>query len=108
MKNSRTCRGFTLVEMAVVLVIVGLLVGGFIGNLSSRIETSRYAETRKDLEDIKQAITGYTYKNGSLPCPDTDGDGESEIICDATPAGSVPWVTLGLGQGDAWNNHYEY
>jgi prepilin-type N-terminal cleavage/methylation domain-containing protein len=108
MKNSITCRGFTLVEMAVVLVIVGLLVGGFIGTLSSRIETTRYAETKEDLEDIILAIIGYAYKNGGLPCPDADGDGASEINCSAATNGHVPWDTLGLGSGDPWNNHYEY
>ena len=106
MKYNSACRGFTLVEMAVVLVIVGLLLGGFIGNLSSRIETTQYAETKKDLEDIKQAIIGYTYKNGMLPCPDTNGDGISEVICGAS--GKVPWETLALGSGDAWDNRYEY
>lgn len=107
MKNSITCRGFTLVEVAVVLVIVGLLVGSFIGNLSSRIETTRYAETRKDLENIKQAIIGYAYKNGALPCPDNDGDGQIGPGPGCV-VGFVPWETLGLGSSDAWNNRYEY
>jgi len=112
MSYNRNCRGFTLVEMAVVLVIIGLLVGSFIGTVSSRIETSRYAETRKDLEDIKLALIGYAYKNGGLPCPDffTSDDGVSDVACVAftQPTGNVPWVTLGLGSGDPWNNRYEY
>jgi prepilin-type N-terminal cleavage/methylation domain-containing protein len=106
MKYYKYCRGFTLIEMAVVLVIVGLLVGSFVGTVSSRLETTRYAETKKDLADIKQAIIGYSYKNGVLPCPDSDGDGKTGPGCVAT--GYVPWVTLGLGAGDAWNNRYEY
>jgi len=108
MRYCRSCRGFTLVEVAVVLVIVGLLLGGFIGSLSSRIEVARYTETMDDLESIKQAIIGYAYKNGVLPCPDADADGISETSCSTGPAGNVPWVTLGLGSGDAWNNRFEY
>lgn len=105
MKHNKNCQGFTLIELAVVLVVVGLLLGGFVGSLSSRIEATRYAETRENLENIKQALIGYTYTNGFLPCPDTDGDGRSDMPC---MAGSVPWVTLGLRSGDAWNNRFEY
>ena len=110
MKYNRVCQGFTLVEVAVVLVIVGLLVGSFIGTISSRIETTRYTETRNELDDIKQAILGYAYINGALPCPDTDNDGVIQVGCAGagTTTGTVPWVTLGLGAGDSWNNRYEY
>lgn len=108
MKYIRGHRGFTLVEMAVVLVIVGLLLGSFIGTVSSRIEATRYVETKNDLEDIKRAIIGYAYRNTILPCPDTDGDGVSEVTCAIVNTGFVPWVTLGLGGSDPWDNRYEY
>ena len=117
--------GFTLVELAIVLVIVGVLLGGFIGTLASRIETTRYGETVEDLEEIKAALIAHAFSNGVgntyLPCPDapadtdadglSDGDGLSEATCTAaggTDTGSVPWVTLGLGPADSWNNRYEY
>jgi prepilin-type N-terminal cleavage/methylation domain-containing protein len=105
MMKIKTCRGFTLVELAIVLVIIGLIVGSFVGTLSSRIEATHIAETKQGLDDIKTAIFGYVYKNGVLPCPDTDGDGESNACVNS---GAVPSVTLGLGSGDAWNNRYEY
>ncbi len=105
MSRIKACRGFTLVELAIVLVIIGLIVGSFVGTLSSRIEATHIAETKQGLDDIKTAIFGYVYKNGVLPCPDTDGNGESNAC---TNSGLVPSVTLGLGSGDAWNNRYEY
>ena len=43
--------GFTLIEIAVVLVIVGILVGSFIGSITNRIETTRRDNTKKQLED---------------------------------------------------------
>lgn len=118
-------KGFTLVELAIVLVIIGVLLGGFVGTLASRIEKTRYDETRAELEDIKAALMAYAFSAGvgntNLPCPDdpsdtdadglSNGDGESEAGCTnaaGTDTGSVPWVTLGLGVADAWNNRYEY
>ena len=118
-------RGFTLVELAIVLVIVGVLLGGFIGTLASRIETTRHSETIEELEEIKAALIAHAFTMGVgntyLPCPDapddtdadglSDGDGIGEALCTAaagTDTGLLPWVTLGLGGADSWNNRYEY
>jgi prepilin-type N-terminal cleavage/methylation domain-containing protein len=118
-------KGFTLVELAIVLVIIGVLLGSFIGSLASRIEITRYNDTKDELEDIKASLIAHAFSmgpgNGFLPCPDapddmdadgiSDGDGEAEAACTAaagTDAGSIPWVTLGLGAADSWNNRYDY
>ena len=44
--------GFTLVEVAIVLVIVGLLMGGMLLPLSTRIEQQRQQETEKAVSDF--------------------------------------------------------
>jgi len=116
-------RGFTLIELAIVLVIIGVLVGSFIGTVGSRIDTTRRAEAISDLDDIKQAILGYAYSSAgpNLPCPDcnitagciggTKNDGLEDRritgIC-YTDTGNVPWATLGLGRSDVWNTRYLY
>lgn len=117
--------GFTLVELAIVLVIVGVLLGSFIGTLASRIETTRYAVTNEELDEIKQGLIGYAFTNGYLPCPDCiDGgcpsganvarDGIDDEVgvgagCDvANATGNVPWARLGMGRGDSWNTRYRY
>jgi prepilin-type N-terminal cleavage/methylation domain-containing protein len=116
-------KGFTLIEMAVVLVVVGVLLGSFIGTLGNRIDVSRVSEAETELEDIKQAMMAYAFVNGFLPCPDCDeaggsctaamvGDGLEDYdgaqCSENEDAGNVPWVTLGLGRGDPWSNHYRY
>ena len=112
--------GFTLIEIAVVLVIVSLLLGSFITSLSSRIESTRRNDTIKQLEDIKSAILGFASAQGRLPCPaTTTGLGLEQpvggTVC-TTQHGFVPSVTLGLSGSynrdilltDSWGNPYRY
>ena len=117
--------GFTLIELAVVLVIVGILLGSTLSSLSSRIEYTRKNDTHIELEEIKQAMMAFAFVNGYLPCPDcsaavgscaaaTVADGESDYDAGASRCsvnegvGNVPWVTLGLGRSDAWGSRYRY
>ena len=118
-------KGFTLIELAVVLVVVGILLGSFIGTLTSRIDVTKKNDTVNELEEIKQSMMAYAFVNGYLPCPDCSavagactaalvGDGMADhdagnnrCVLDET-SGNVPWVTLGLGRGDPWGNHYRY
>lgn len=111
--------GFTLIELAVVLVIVGVLIGSFVGSFTERIDTTRRDDTRKELEEIKQALLAFVYSSAgplyALPCPDTDipPDGFSNPVgagaCTAgNTVGTLPWATLGMGREDAWGTQYSY
>ena len=112
--------GFTLIELAVVLVIVGLLVGSLVGSITSRIETTRRDNTIKKLEEIKLAIFGYASAQGRLPCPATALGGGQEQPAGGgacvTLYGFVPGRTLGLSGAynrdnlliDSWGNPFRY
>lgn len=111
-------RGFTLIELAIVLVIITILIGGLAMPLSAQIQARRIGETKKTLEEAREAIIGYAMSHHVtsnpgrpyLPCPDTDGDGrENRIgnICEGS-SGWFPWVDLGVAQQDAWGNHLHY
>jgi prepilin-type N-terminal cleavage/methylation domain-containing protein len=104
--------GFTLVEMAIVLVILGLVVSAFLAPLAAQLEQSRNAEALRDLSEIKEALLGFAVINGRLPCPDTDGNGTDDGCANTnateTSGGNVPWATLGTKQLDPWGRRYQY
>lgn len=108
--------GFTLAELAIVLLIVGLLLAGLLTPITTQVEVKRTSDTQKTLEEVKEALLGYAVTNGRLPCPDTTGDGkEDRAVANGTDGclggnyeGNLPWDTLGVGQVDAWGNRFHY
>lgn len=117
--------GFTLVEMAMVLMIIGLLLGGLVPTISSQMEQQRLIETRKQLEGIQQALIGYAIINDRLPCPAiatsngvenfASGGSSTNGDCSDFYDGFVPAATLGISGGDStgrvldsWGNPIRY
>jgi prepilin-type N-terminal cleavage/methylation domain-containing protein len=62
-------RGFSLVELAVVMTIVAFLLGGLLYTLSAQTEQRNYEETRRRLEQARDMVLGFAIVNGRLPCP---------------------------------------
>jgi len=105
LKSLRQLKGFSLVEMAIVLTIVGLLMATLLPSLSAQIEQQRRAETKKYMEDVRNALIGYAVINEYLPCPDTDGDGASNTPCQDVATkqfGTLPYKDLGVTSADAF------
>ena len=99
--------GFSLIEMAFVLVIVTLLLGGLLVPFTTQIEQKRIAETQKAMEEIKEALLGYAVANGSLPCPaSVTNNGQALSSCNGV--GYLPYATLGINRADAWGRLYRY
>lgn len=118
--------GFSLIELAVVLVVVALVLGGLLIPVATQVEQQRIKETQKVMEEIKEALIGYSVSNNHLPCPDkiaggatgpndTPNDGVEDFYTSGpsdghcfTREGNVPWVTLGTSNGDAWGRRFRY
>jgi prepilin-type N-terminal cleavage/methylation domain-containing protein len=111
MQLFKNMSGFTLVEMAVVLTITGLLLGALFVPLRIQMEQRDYNQAQKEISEIKEAVVGFALINNYLPCPDTDGDGISNV-CPSTnnsaTEGNIPWVTLGVRNIDPWGQRYRY
>ncbi len=102
--------GFTLVEMAVVLLVMGLVIGGLLATAPAVLENQRYRDVRHALGLIEEALVGYAMANGGgLPAADITGDGVSDS---GQGRGTLPWKSLGLdpdlGRRDPWGNPFLY
>jgi prepilin-type N-terminal cleavage/methylation domain-containing protein len=125
-------RGFTLIELAIVLVIVTILIGGLAVPLSTQIQARRIGETRADMRAIHDALIGYAMSHTAMV--DLDGDGTAETVRHFLPCpddgsgpqvgeegarnsttrqcgstrGALPWRTLGVEDADPWGQRYTY
>lgn len=105
-------KGFTLVEVAIVLVIVGFLLSTVLGGLSAQQEVAKIKEDRALLKQVKEGLLAFVAVNGYLPCPDTDNDGlenrDGNQYCSAG-SGNLPHLTLsGTGNKDAYSQPLFY
>lgn len=103
--------GFTLVEMAIVLAIVALLLGGLLPVISGQIEQQRRNETRKYMDEVRDALLGYAISHKYLPCPDKNDDGTAELTCSALATqqfGTLPYNDLGVSSKDAYGSVLVY
>ena len=67
MKSLKSNKGFTLIELVVVIAILGILAGIAIPRFMDATATARGAKIVADLRTIDSAIMMYQAKSGSLP-----------------------------------------
>ncbi len=97
--------GFTLAELAIVLLIVSLTLGGLLLPFGSLRDQYHRKETQQNLNQIMDSLLGFAVANGRLPCPATlESQGEESPkgggICNDALNGFVPSVTLGLSEAN--------
>jgi len=106
LKRIRSESGFTLIEMAIVLIIVGIMVSVVASVLPSLLQSAKIKEAKTLLEKADNAIQGYSMANHRLPYADSGTDGTEDS---GTYVGNLPFRTLGLSSGnDVWQNPVKY
>ena len=109
--------GFTLVEMAVVVVIIAALLTLGLGALNAQLSSASYTTTKQRQSAIKDALIAYLGANNSLPCPAAGAAATgSALTPSATPPacpsfGIVPFNDLRIAREvaqDGWGNFFSY
>lgn len=71
MDEKRSGQGFTLLELAITMAIIGLLMVSGVGLYAALAKRQREVKTREEMEAIRQAILGYYENYLVLPSPDS-------------------------------------
>lgn len=107
----RASPGFTLVEMAVVLLILSLLAGTLGAGLANHLARRAERATDEALDEARDTLLGYALRTGRFPCPargPEDGSEERSGNTCARHAGLLPWATLGIAGVDGWSRRLRY
>jgi len=106
-----TAYGFTLIELMVVIVILGILAGLIVPRLMGRPEEAKQLKAKMQIEAIETALKLYKLDSGSYP--DTE-QGLNALV--AKPeTGTVPkkwreggYLEKGKVPADPWGNEFVY
>jgi prepilin-type N-terminal cleavage/methylation domain-containing protein len=92
----------TLVELAVVLAILGILAGAAVPMARVYFQNAVRDRIDERLNEAAVALTAYWGSHGALPCPDADGDGSGDCSSGsgARLTGLLPHADLGLPPND--------
>lgn len=112
-------QGFSLVELAVVLVIVALLSSGLLIGLGAQRDVAANQDAQRQLDAAREALLGFAMANGRLPCPadpalasGAANAGLEDRPDAASPCnrshGVLPWATLALPETDPWGRRLTY
>lgn len=131
----KTTGGFSLVELAVVMMVVSVFFAAALSGATAFVQRSRYAQAKEDIELAKQAILGFVYQNKRLPCADVADDDDNVYFPTVDPSfmpdgvedlvdegldtqacqlvlglsiGFLPAGTLGVNGIDPWGTPYFY
>jgi len=104
-------RGFTLIEIMVVMVILGILAGLIIPRIMGRPEEARRTKARVQIESIETALKLYRLDSGSYP---TTEQGLQALV-EPPAVGKLPiawreggYLEKGKVPKDPWGNEYVY
>ncbi len=107
----KASKGFTLIELMVVIVILGILAGLVLPRFMGRTEEAKKTKARLQIENLESALKLYKLDNGAYPT--TDQGLEALVVKPST--GTVPrnwrdggYLEKGKIPEDPWGRPYVY
>jgi general secretion pathway protein G len=100
--------GFTLVEIMIVVIIIGLLAAFIVPQYMSRVDEARVTKAKDDIQAISTALTLYRLDNFTYPSTE---QGLAALVQKPNDPNVKNWRTGGYLQRtpkDPWGNSYEY
>lgn len=107
--NYKKSAGFTLIEVMVVVVILGILAALIVPKIMSRPEQARRVKVKQDILAIQSALDLYKLDNGMYPT--TDQGLQALVTKPTTPPVPRNWKSDGYLQEtpvDPWGEAYQY
>ncbi len=98
-------KGFTLIEVAIVMVILGLLIGLGAELLPMLVKQNKLKDNRVLVKEARTAIIGYTLATGRLPYASANVNGTQTT---GRLSGYLPWTTLGITGRDPYTTTLFY
>ncbi len=109
MKSSKLNEGFTLLEVMVVVVILGILAALVVPKIISRPDEARVLAAKQDVANLMQALKLYRLDNQRYPVTE---QGLQALVAQPTTAPLAPnWKTGGYVERlpkDPWGNPYQF
>jgi general secretion pathway protein G len=107
-RTHRYTRGFTLIEIMVVVVIIGLLAAVILPSVFGNVERAQRAKAKADIQAIETALTMFKLDNFKYPGTDLGLAALSQRPNDPTIRNWRDGGYLKRLQNDPWGNPYNY